>query len=353
MYCVRRAAAPIDSIAYASLARGDSGNSFAADVEECTATLSDPNRCLDLSTPLSATIMGYSAESYRTFLRFYEVKPAYVFLLRRLHRTLHMDIFNALRAVSVASFMTMGLVFWFWFREHFSVPVASLLAVALMNTQYVLNLGKLLLPDGFSTALLLLAVYLLLYHRNKWPGAVVLFLLPLVRPDNLIFVCLFAGAFLWRSKYSVRTRISFVPVLLAVCAMMQFIMQRLTHPLPFSSLLYHSTLGWTDPSTFSSLHVSVHDYLRVLASFGGRALMLHFPLMLFFAVLALAGRNICPQLRDLVWVSLATECVRLPLFPSMEERFYTWLLLVCAIAAACTFGQLLRQAQPLSEGTQL
>jgi hypothetical protein len=30
----------------------------------------------------------------------------------------------------------------------------------------------------------------------------------------------------------------------------------------------------------------------------------------------------------------------------MEERFYTWFLLVCAIAAACTLGQLLKLAKP-------
>jgi hypothetical protein len=347
VYCVRHAAAPIDSMAYASLTSGVAGNTFGAEVQEWLKDVGVPVLGYSDQTDQSVIITSeYSAESYRQFLRFYEVKPAYVFLLRRLHRNLHMSVFGAMKTVSVASFLGMGIVLWFWFREHFSVVMASLLAITLMNTQFVLTLGKMLLPDGFSVALLLLAVYLLLYLRNKWPGAVVLFLLPVVRPDNLIFACLFAAALLWRTRYPVKTRLRYVLLLLAGCAALYLVMQKLTHPLPWAALFYHSSLGWTDPSTYAGLHISLHAYLRVLVSFGGRALLLHFPLALFFAALALAGRNVARPLRDLVWVSVATVSIRLLLFPSMEERFYTWFLLVCAIAAACNLGELLKLSKP-------
>ena len=347
VYCARHAAAPIDSIAYASLTSGELGNTFGAEVQEWLQIVGAPVQGYSYQTDQSVIITSqYSAANYRQLLRFYEVKPAYIFLLKRLHRDLHLSVFGAMKTVSVASFLTMGVVLWFWFREHFSTVIASLLAITLMNTQFVLMLGKMLLPDGFSVALLLLAVYLLLYLRNKWPGAVVLFLLPVVRPDNLIFACLFAAMLLWRSPYPVKARVRFLTLLLVGCAAMYLIMQRLTHPLPWAALFYHSSLGWTDPSSYASLHVSLHAYLGVLVSFGGRALLLHFPLALFFAALALAGRNISRPLRDLVWVSMATVCIRLLLFPSMEERFYTWFLLVCAIAAACTLGQLLKLAKP-------
>jgi hypothetical protein len=344
-YCYKRAESRVDSIAYASLTASDTGNTLAQEMADCRSALSgDPNNgCPAMDEPFVPLTMAYSDADYRTFLRFYEVKPAYVFLLKFLYRTLHLSVFSALRTVSVASFLLLGTVLWFWFREHFSTAIASLLALALINTQFVLNMGKALLPDGFSLALLILAAYLLIYLKNKWPGAIVLALLPIARPDNLIFVFFFAALILWRSDRPQGERLRNLGLLAASCAVLQLTIKFTTHSLPWAALFYHSSLGWADPSTYATTHISLRQYLRVLASFGGRALLLQFPLILFFAVLALVGRSTRP-LRDLVWASVATEVLRFLLFPSMEERFYTWFLLIGVIAAACSFGEMLKPA---------
>lgn len=85
----------------------------------------------------------------------------------------------------------------------------------------------------------------------------------------------------------------------------------------------------------------VHDYLHALLSGGTRALEINFPLPLLLSVLALLCARFSRPLRDLLLVSMMTAFLRLLLWPNMEQRFYTWYLLIAAAACACLIGEAL------------
>jgi len=335
-----RPRATIDSIAYVSIAEGSSENTFKSDLESCNGELPGEHKgCGDLSSNLFAEVGGYSAQDYQTWLRLYENKPLFNFLLKILHRDLHISAFLSLRAVSAVSFLGLSIVIWFWLREYLSLVASSLMASFVMCLKLTLEMGQNLLPDGLSTALLLLAAYLLLYRKNKWLGAIALVLLPLVRPDNIIFVFFFAGALILRRALPAKIRASLVVLLGLGCVLFNFVLQKAVHALPWPVLYQQSFGPRTTPSEFAGYHLLLSQYVHGLVAYGSLSLLVNFPPILFFAVLALAEKNFWQPLRDLVWASLAAIAVRLLLFPGMDERYYAWLFLICVIGATAAFGQ--------------
>jgi len=72
--------------------------------------------------------------------------------------------------------------------------------------------------------------------------------------------------------------------------------------------------------------------------YGFKTIVLDFPLSMILAVLALADAKSWRPMRDLVIASILTLFGRLILFPDMEERYYTWFLLVAMVGAIASLS---------------
>lgn len=345
VFCYRRAVAWFDTLAYVSIAESGPAaggpDAFRAAGQECFAQLEYRHSgCVEATSFMNGAVLSYSAADFATFLRFYRVKPLFTWLLTAMHRSARMNTYTAVRVICAGSFVMTGVVLWLWLKEHLSVAAASLCALCLVSSPPVVHLGRNLVPDGFSTFLLLLAAYLLLYRRPRGWGIAVLMLLPLARMDNILFVFFFAGALIAGSGRPWRRRAELLALLTLGCVAAGVALARATHALPWAVLFKRSFIAWIDPASFASTHVTAREYLQVLASHGTRALTLYFPVSILLAALALADRRSWRPLRLLVLGSAAAVAARLVVYPGAEERYYVWFFLVAAVAACAVVGQM-------------
>jgi len=334
-------------MAYVSITDGHGENFFSTAGRGCFAELQGPHSECEATTSSEEfkTVSAYSKTDFATFLRFYEVKPLYTFLVSGLRRSLNLSAYTALRLVSSGSFFLLGLVIWLWLREHLSTCAASLVALLIANNPSVLELGKRLLPDGLCTFLMLLAAYLLLYRKTKWPGIVVLILLPLARTDNIIFVACLGSALIYLLDAPVRRKLTLLGLLMLTCLIMQGALSLLLHPLSWPVLFRHSFIAWTNPSSFPGTKISLREYIHALTVYGSKTVLLDLPEGALFAVLALADTDSWRPLRALVFTSISTLCIRILLFPGMEVRYYVWFYIIAAISTSAVLANSVRIRQ--------
>jgi hypothetical protein len=338
--CFQRPRTGLDTVFYVSLLHGGSQDAFRTAVATCDDQLPVAYNGCDSMEEIRPEIAAYSPADYATMLRFYTVKPMYVWVAGLIARVVHGNGFLALRLTSVLSFLAIGLMLALWLRRHLSTPAACLVALLLANTPQVMDLGKWLLPDGLSLALMLPAIYLILYVvRSTWIKLVLLAILPLARPDNLIFCVLWATILVWRS--TPRYRWANIAALAAAAVAYNAILGHATHALSYTIFFHRSFLRWTSPSTYPALHLHLRDYLRVVAVEATKSVVRYFGFTLLFATFALASPTLWRPLRDLLLAALAATFARLLLFPGPEERYYVWLLIIAAVTAAAAFSQLL------------
>jgi hypothetical protein len=338
--CFQRPRTGLDTVFYVSLLHGGSQDAFRTAVATCDDQLPVAYNGCDSMEEIRPEIAAYSPADYATMLRFYTVKPMYVWVAGLIARVVHGNGFLALRLTSVLSFLAIGLMLALWLRRHLSTPAACLVALLLANTPQVMDLGKWLLPDGLSLALMLPAIYLILYVvRSTWLKLALLAILPLARPDNLIFCVLWAALLLWRSNP--RHRWPRIIALGAGAFAYNAILGHATHALSYG-IFTRSFLPWTPPSTYATLHLHLHDYLRVVAVEATKSVVRYFAFTLLFAAFALASPTLWRPLRDLLLAALAATVARLLLFPGPEERYYVWLLVIAIVCAAAAYPSRLR-----------
>ena len=343
LYCFARAKAGLDSFVYVSLLNGGTQDAFLQAGDACTPQVPGPHSECEIGhSDGFREVAAYTPTDFATFLRFYRVKPLYTFAASVLEHGLRIPAFVALRALSAISYFVLGLTLALWLARHLTIPAACLVAMLIACTTPVLDLGKFLLPDAFSAALLMVVLYAVLYLTGKlWVQLLLLALLPLARPDNLLFCGLLGLALIYRATPDRRTLLLRWAALAACAVVLNSTLQHLTHALPFAVLFDHSFLADTPPSTYATMRLSLHDSLHTIASLGFKTIALDFPLPLLFAALALADTRLWQPLRDLVLVAALTCFARLLLFPNMEERYYTWFTIIAALGAAIALAGLL------------
>jgi hypothetical protein len=340
LYCFMRPAGPFDTIVYVSLLDGGDQQVYREAAANCPAQLPGPHNGCDVTGSSYKEIASYTPSEYQTFLRFYRIKPLYTGTALLLHRALHLPSFLALRFVSALSFFIVGVTLAFWLKHHLSIPVACFAALMIVSFPQVITIGKFLLPDMFSVALMLACLYAILYLTGRlWVQLVLLALLPLARPDNIILSLMFGGILLYRATPDRKQLMIRLSALFLACAGLNILFSKLTHALPYTVLFNHSFLNFSRPSQYSSMSLSPHDYAHTILASAPKAIILFFPLPLFFTALTLIDRNSWQPLRDLVLAAMVSSFARLPLFPAEEERYYTWWLVIAAAAAAATLGQ--------------
>ncbi len=340
LYCFERPTAGPDSLVYVSiLGRGNQAD-FREAARVCDRQVPGPhNGCDPEDSNLSREIDSYTSDEFATFLRFYEVKPLYTWTAQLFHQGIHLPAFVALRLVSSLSYLVIGTTLAFWLRNYLSVPAACLCALLIVALPPVISIGKFLLPDAFSTALMLQVIYIVLYKTRRLGVQLpLLAILPLARPDNILFMALWGAMLVLRATVSPRTRVLRLAMFAVGCALLNTVLRQSTHALSYTVLFNHSFISFTRPSTYAQLHLTLGDYVHSVSVFGVKTVILYLPLPVLFSVLALADASFWRPMRDLVAVSMTTVLARLLLFPAQEERYYTWFLVIAAVGAAAAVG---------------
>jgi hypothetical protein len=342
VYSFHRPKSGLDTVFYVSLLDHGSQEAFRSAVASCDAQLPVAFNGCDSMQDVRPEIAAYNSADYATMLRFYTVKPLYLWVARLLAHLARGNGFLALRLTSVGSYIVIGLMLALWLRRHLSTAAACMVALLLATTPQVLDLAKWLLPDGLSLAVMLPVIYLVLYVvRGTWLRLALLAILPLARPDNLLFCVLWAALLLWRGSPSLKVAWPKVVGLLAGAVAYNAILGRATHALSYTIFFTRSFLRWTPPATYPALQLHLHDYLRVVAVYGTLSVVRYFAFTLLFAAFALASPTLWRPLRDLLLAALAATFARLLLFPGPEERYYVWLLVIAAVCAAASLSELL------------
>ena len=341
-----RPAVDLDSLAYSALLDPDHRSGFIDAPRACASQVPGPN-VLCGETTLFKSIVSLSDKPFNTFLSFYQVKPIYLLIAKVLHRQLHLRSFVALRVISSTSFTIIALVLGLWLARHFPPLIACVLALFISATAPILALGKSLLPDAFSDAMLLFVLYTILYVTSKlWLQISLLALLPLARIDNIVFMLVFGGVLLYRATPRANGAFLKVTVFVLGCFCYNSFLQHITHASSYTTLYSYTFLNWTLGSPSPRLLLS--PYLRNEARNGALAILVNLPWALLFSTFSLINRRLWRPMKDLLLAALATCGLRLILFPLMEQRFYTWFLLIAVLSAAVSFGAKRMEMQPTS-----
>jgi hypothetical protein len=222
--------------------------------------------------------MAGNAADFHSLLSMYRVKFLYAEVLSALSHV--MSPVEAMRAVSVFSVLLFGAFTLMWLRGDAALALAPI-AIAILNVAGFSSLARASTPDLLCSALFLGGAFA--YHRRNEPlTAAMLFVAFLARPDNIVFLAVFAvllAAFRQRAWGAYAGAAASLVAYLAIS-------RWAGHPgwwthLWFSSIEQHYNMDGFSPA------FSVAAYLKAFAVAGFRAIDVD--TWVGVAVLTLAG----------------------------------------------------------------
>jgi hypothetical protein len=219
--------------------------------------------------------MATDPAGFHSMMPMYRVKFLYVEALSALDEV--MQPVTAMRAIQVFATLLFGAVILLWLRSAGALALAPVLAALLMVAEFA-YVARCNTPDLLASALLLAGLYAHVYKRET-AAALLLTLAVLTRPDNVIFVGVFAVLLIAFRQWS-------WGVLAATVASYLAISHWAGHPgwwphLYFSSIEEQMNMDGFDPA------FSVAAYGKAFVNAVVRALT--FNTWVGVAVLALAG----------------------------------------------------------------
>jgi hypothetical protein len=259
------------------------------------------------------------------FLPFFSIKPLYLLILELVSK-LGFSVVDCSRIVSALAYFGIACMLWVYSR--------SPLAVLILLLPETMVLGQANEPDGLSTFLILLGLWML-FLRNNDLGLLPLMATIWIRPENVI-LCLVLVLML--VSYG-RLDYNKAAILTCLC-------------LGSSALISHFAYGWKvlyfhtflsgDPSQIP--YFGPADYLRAFAK--GLTDLLHTPFILYSVLWAVCYRMVEVGLQRVMILAVAYSVVRFLMFPSYEARYYGLFFLVTGIAALSVISKKFRSARP-------
>lgn len=222
--------------------------------------------------------MAQNAEDFQSLLGMYRVKFLYAEVLSSLSKV--MSPVEAMRAVQVLATLLFGAVSLLWLQRMRALALAPILAAVLMAVEFS-YVARAATPDLLCGGFMLAG--LLAYVRGREAAtAALLFLAFMIRPDNIVFLAIFAVLLLALRERSWGALVGFGASFVAYFAISRWA----GHPgwwphLWFSSIEQHYNMNGFEPP------FSVVAYLKAFAGSVVRAI--DFNTWVGVAVLALAG----------------------------------------------------------------
>jgi len=133
-----------------------------------------------------------NANHFRQQLRFYQIRPLYIWMLAGLH-AMGISFVQATRIISAVAFLFIGVLVHNWLRIYVAEVQAGTCTLLLLATPVILTSARTGSPDALSALVVLLGTYLLIERDSAVMGSVLLLVSLLVRTDNVLFVFIFCA----------------------------------------------------------------------------------------------------------------------------------------------------------------
>src|SRR5579885_78425 len=254
-----------------------------------------------------------NANHFRQQLRFYQIRPLYIWTLAALH-SLGIGYVQATRIVSAAAFFLIGILMRGWLRRYIGEIQAAICAILLLIAPVLFTSARTGSPDALSALVLLLGVYLLIERDAVLFGSALLLLSLTLRTDNVLFVFLFLGIEALQADGKRIRAIAALATMASVAIVL--IINYTEHSYPWAVLMQNTAMPIVNPAD-----VSVSDYFTALHDMIDEARensMMVFP---FIAAIALFSRT-PTQLKRLVKIVLLSWAVHIIIFPHIEDRYF-------------------------------
>ena len=247
----------------------------------------------------------------------YAIKPLYLATLGFLHRYLAFPPQNAIRFVSVLSWIVIGIILFRWTGE-------PLLCTAVMATQPMIQLARFGTPDALSSAFLLAGCYALACKRTALALTLVIGSI-YVRTDNVIAVLLLLAWITVIEKHLTTVQ-GFIFAGIAVASVE--LINRVSGNYGWAVLFRHSFMTQSNVPAQIQPHVAIREYLGVVGAACFEIVTRFAPwLVLGISAWKCASR----YYRWLLGILAVADATHFVLFPSAQDRYYAWTYAVTAV----------------------
>jgi hypothetical protein len=270
-----------------------------------------------------------SALIYAEFLPLFAIRPLYNQAIWVLSKT-GLGLVRASILISVASYFAIGSLLFIWLCRYAGVVFGSAMALLLMISPPITELGRDLGSDAIATCIVFASLYLIFEKQNLLPGLTLLLVSIFFRTDFVVL----AGPVLlvcW-----LQHRIDFwktgVLALLAVCSVLAI--NHFGGDYGIKMLYYRNFVGTPTTPAEMTVQFSWHDYLSAFRAGLVLAIDSFFIPFLLLGTVGLAERKV----RPLFAVSLAYVCLHFVVLPNWQERWVGVFYLASGVCAAAILG---------------
>ena len=271
-------------------------------------------------------------------LPFYSVKPTYPALMSVLY-SLGVNLVTSGILISATAYVGLCLLLYLWFSQWLkpivSVPLMGLVALS----PYVTFLSRGIGPDGLSTFVVLLAIYLCLEQERILPGIIVFIISIGVRPENVFYAEIF---FIYLVVFGKLKPVNFAVSSVAAASLF-FGLRFYNYNYSWGMLFYHTFVHRiTDPHDVTSA-VGFWDYVRAYVGQLDRVLIGkgEFPVFVLigFGAYCLKANS---RLRDdkylhLIFLAAIFIVIRMMILPveAFRALLPSYMMLTVALVQSC------------------
>lgn len=291
------------------------------------------------------TEMHQNAEGFYQQLPFYYIKPLYVGMAWICYQLGCSLPFSTVLPALLA-FWGIGFLLFNWLKTVFQNHQAAIITLLLLVMLPFSGLGRESSPDGLSCFFMLLGAYWFTSKKCWLWVAPALGCAVLTRPDNIIFVGLFALVLFWKRFWSYQDIIC----TFLVGAIAYIIPKHYIVGYSWETLFHHSFISHLTYPKTQLIELSIWDYINIVLRQSFKALSASLiPLLTILTMLFWWGKNKLQQLDLILWVTIiGTIAVRYLLFPVLWGRFMAPYYLVAILFVLIQFKLLYR---PINEAT--
>jgi hypothetical protein len=260
-------------------------------------------------------------------LPLYSIKPAYIALLKALHR-FGLPYPRSAIVISAASNFALAMLLWFWLSAYVEGFILFGVCSLIMLSPNLLIISRWATPDALATFVAAFGLYLILGREKYFWGASLLVLDVWIRTDSIVLAGIVMFVLLLRGKLEFLQFASLSALALAS----YFIIGHYSGDYGWTVLFYNSFMGGVTTPAETALHVSMKMYVTQVVK--GVYLLLvdsSFALYALLVCLALWLRKSSPYTQMAV-VVLAARVVSYLLYPNGDARYTAVLYVMVPVA---------------------
>lgn len=273
---------------------------------------------------------------------FYTIKPLYLLLVYIVNK-IGINIIYSTITVSILSYIGICTILLFWLKKVEFNIFLTISTIILVTSPPITSVARLSTPDMLSAFVLITGIYVGIIVRKRKTFVSLLLLSLFARIDNvvIVFPLLFWMRFITKKeKFKITNKEFIIANVLGLS--IYIIVTKTTSNYGWGSLMYHSFIkSLNNPSTFKEVFTT-NQYFFIIKN---SLLNMFNSSFMTFIMLYLVGFLILSKLKTKILnnlhfqistISLATMVGHFLLFPSFEDRFYTYQYIVIFIITMVT-----------------